>query len=508
MGLESSQLRSSVIGRNASWVVVQVVVSTIVLFVVYYVLVRAVGIDQIGLLAIVSTMAVAARLSELGLSGAVTRFVAEYLARDERAEAGQVIVTAAVALSLSGGLGVFLVWPVLQAILPFIIDERLVRSTHVLLPATLFALWMNIVSGCLLMSLDGVNRADRRAQITVLSQGVFAVVTIVMIRPLGIVAIPVGQTAQAMCVFLLATLVLGGELPETMSARPTITCFMRIWRYGAQLQLITLLILFYDPGTKLLLNHYGTLSAVGYFDMANRLIGQIRSVIVSANQVMVPHYAMLNATNPGMLAGAVRANFQLLIKGSSVVFSLLSVSLFLISKLWTGVIDLEFIKISMILIIGAFANVLNGAVYFKNMATNSLTNNVKGWFTIVIVTITGGVFGGIAFGVTGVVVSISAGLIAGTIVTTVAYMRSTRMSLRSLGSNSSIRFAFVGCLVFCVALASVVRIHAGDDERIVSFVAIGLGIVIWFAFICVEARVSRQSPLSWAREMIASLQRQ
>jgi len=94
-GLESSQLRSSVIGRNASWVVVQVVVSTIVLFVVYYVLVRAVGIDQIGLLAIVSTMAVAARLSELGLSGAVTRFVAEYLARDERAEAGQVIVTAA-----------------------------------------------------------------------------------------------------------------------------------------------------------------------------------------------------------------------------------------------------------------------------------------------------------------------------------------------------------------------------------------------------------------------------
>ena len=243
------------IGRNASWVVAQVVVSTIVLFVVYYVLVRAVGIDQIGLLAIVSTMAVAARLSELGLSGAATRFVAEHLAHDERAEAGQVVVTAAVALGLSGGVGVFLVWPVLQAILPFIIDERLVRSTHVLLPATLFALWMNIVSGCLLMSLDGVHRADRRAQITVLSQGVFAVAAIVMIRPLGIVAIPVGQAAQAMCVFLLATLVLGRELPETKSARPTIACFKRIWRYGAELQLITLLILFYDLLTKLLLNH-------------------------------------------------------------------------------------------------------------------------------------------------------------------------------------------------------------------------------------------------------------
>src|SRR5262245_23156058 len=95
-GSKRGRLRT-VIGRNAAWVVVQVLVSTIVLFVVYYFVVDTVGLDQIGLLSIVSTMAAAARLSELGLSGAVTRFLPEHLARGETLDAAQVLVTATVA---------------------------------------------------------------------------------------------------------------------------------------------------------------------------------------------------------------------------------------------------------------------------------------------------------------------------------------------------------------------------------------------------------------------------
>lgn len=488
-----------------TWVIAQVVVSTLVLFVIYSVLVRAVGIAQVGLLAVVSTVATISRLSELGLSGAVTRFVPEHLARGEKREAAAIIVTSAMTLGLVTGAGVLIAWPALQKLLPFIVEAHLVEAAQSLLPLTLLGLWINIISGCALTSLDGVHRADRRAQITVISQIVFAAVSIGSIRKFGIAAIPIGQTLQAICVIILATSVLRAELPEIMSARPSIAFLRRIWRYGAQLQLMTLLILVYDPATKLLLNHYGALSSVGYFDMANRLIGQVRSVIVSANQVMVPHYSVLRATNPQLLTATVRANFQFLLISSAVAFPLLSVSLFLISKIWMGEINFEFIRMGIILIVGAFGNVMNGAIYFMNMGTNSIMNNLIGWITVVMTTILCGLIGGAIYGETGVIIAISIGLIAGTVVTTLAYVRSMKISSITLVSGASLRFGSVGFVVFLVALATLAATRTGDDYRTVSFVPIGLGLAIWGVFVWLEVRAARRTLLSWARDVIVAI---
>jgi O-antigen/teichoic acid export membrane protein len=49
----------------------------------------------------------------------------------------------------------------------------------------------------------------------------------------------------------------------------------------------------YDPITKALLTKFGGLSLVGYYEMANKLIYQIRSLKVSANQILVPAFADL-----------------------------------------------------------------------------------------------------------------------------------------------------------------------------------------------------------------------
>lgn len=498
----------SVIGRNAAWAVAQVVVSAMVLLVVYYFVLRAVGVDQIGLLSIVSATAVVARLSELGLSGAVTRFLPEHRARGETKNAAQVVVTAVVVLSLSVGLVDIIAWPSLNALMPLIIDARLVPEARSIVPITLFSLWINIVSGCVLMSLDGVNRADRRAQITLLSQGVFMGVSILMIRPFGIVAIPVAQTVQGACVLLMATIILLRELPEIISARPSFACFRRIWRYGAHLQLITLLILFYDPATRLLLNHFGSLNVVGYYDLANRLIGQVRSVIAAANQVMVPYYANLNISSASEVARVVKVNFQLLLLTSTLVFSMLSVSLFLISELWVGKADAAFINVSLILIVGYFVNSLSIGIYFMNMGVGIVLNNVVCWVAIISVNILGGILGGLLFGATGVLVSVSAALVCGSIVIFAVYLQSSNLRIGTLISSLSIKFTIMGCIVFLIALLTAVVGIPVKNGIVASFVPIVLGCIGWALFVVREALVADQSPLLWVRSTIASLRLQ
>jgi O-antigen/teichoic acid export membrane protein len=313
---------------------------------------------------------------------------------------------------------------------------------------------------------------------------------------------------QAACVFLLAILSLLRELPEMKSARPSFACFRRIWLYGAHLQLVALLVLLYDPATRLLLNYFGSLSAVGYFEMATRLIGQVRSLVVSANQVMVPHYANLNITNPETVARVVRANFQILLVVSTIVFSMLSVSSFLIGNLWIGQADAVFIEVYMILIIGYFANTLSAAIYFMNIGTGAALNNVTSWVVMISVNVIGGIFGGYLFGVIGVLVSVSTSLVCGSIVMFAAYSRKGNVRVGTWMSSITIRLAIAGCIVYLIAILYTVMGFPFLNGVATSFVPIGLGVLIWVLFGVGEALIVGQSPLLWVRAMIASLRLQ
>jgi O-antigen/teichoic acid export membrane protein len=66
--------------RNAGMAVLQVIVSGGILFALFYVLLRAIGAAQFGVWALVLATVSATRVSELGLSGGVVKFVAKHLA--------------------------------------------------------------------------------------------------------------------------------------------------------------------------------------------------------------------------------------------------------------------------------------------------------------------------------------------------------------------------------------------------------------------------------------------
>jgi O-antigen/teichoic acid export membrane protein len=46
--------------------------------------------------------------------------------------------------------------------------------------------------------------------------------------------------------------------------------------------------LLYEPTTKILLSKYGGLGILGNYEMASRLVNQVRALIVNANQVVIP----------------------------------------------------------------------------------------------------------------------------------------------------------------------------------------------------------------------------
>src|SRR5208283_5139573 len=82
----------------------QVLVVSATLFVLYKVLLKTIGVKQLGIWSLVMATGSLTQLANLGIVGGVTKFVAKYVARDEHELASRVIETAVISLALSTGI--------------------------------------------------------------------------------------------------------------------------------------------------------------------------------------------------------------------------------------------------------------------------------------------------------------------------------------------------------------------------------------------------------------------
>ncbi|MCK4794979.1 MAG: hypothetical protein KAV87_65225, partial [Desulfobacteraceae bacterium] len=143
--------------------VVQVLLSAIVLFLLYRFLLETLGVKLLGVWSIVLATAMTARISELGFSGSVVKFVAKHLALDDVAKVSGIIQTAAVSVFIVIGFVVIAAYYPLINLLAFLIPKKALGDAISILPYALCSLWLNAVAGVFQAGLDGCQRIDLRS---------------------------------------------------------------------------------------------------------------------------------------------------------------------------------------------------------------------------------------------------------------------------------------------------------------------------------------------------------
>ena len=127
---------------NAGVSVLQVIVSGIVLFVLYRYLILTLGIEKLGIWSVLLASVTVARVSELGLSGSVTKFVAQHIARDEKQTAGEIVETGAISVAATIAALSIIFYPVLKWLLAKFLPAGALPEALSVLPFALFSLWL------------------------------------------------------------------------------------------------------------------------------------------------------------------------------------------------------------------------------------------------------------------------------------------------------------------------------------------------------------------------------
>ena len=433
---------------NAIMSLIQVVVVGGILFVLYRFLLKTIGVEQLGIWSLVLATTAITQIANLGFSGSVVKFVAKYVARGENKNISGVIQTAFLSVGIFVALILMIGYPIAKWILSLVIPPESLPFALAILPYAFLALWIMIVASIFQAGLDGYQRIDIRSIILIGGAFLHLLLCFMLAPKYGLIGVAYAKIIQNIIMLFSSWFLLKRYIPSIpiFPYKWDRGLFKKMIGYGINFQIISIARMLYDPITKALLSKFGDLSMVGYYEMANKMIIHLRALIVSANQVLFPVIADLKERAPGKIQSIYLNSYQLLFYLALPLYSLIIVSMPIISELWIGHYERIFVLFGTLLAIGWFLNTLNVPAFFTNLGIGELRWNVVSHITIALLNIILGFSLGVFYGGIGVVVAWLVSLALGSSIIYLSYHIKHKIPLIELVPKAS-RIIIIMCLI-------------------------------------------------------------
>jgi len=440
---------------NASMSVLQVLVASGSLFFLYKILLNTIGVKQLGVWSVVMATSTLTQIANPGFGASTTKFVSKYLARGEEKTACRVIETSVVSLSALMAILLIVLYPIIKQILHLFIADDSLNAGLSILPYAFVTMWITFVSGVFQAGLDGYQRIDSKNLIIMTGTLIYVGSCALFSSLWGLVGVAFASILQSVWVLAITWIILKRRLPilPVLNYKWDRTLFKEILNYGVSFQFISITGMLSDPLTKVCLSKFGSLSDVAYYEMANRMVQQVRSVLATPGYILVPAIADLKEREDHKKIESLYLNSYNLIFSLSVAsYTLLIIYLPVISKLWIGHIETAFVTFSALLSIGWFCNLLAIPSYYANLGTGEMRWNVIGHVSVAILNpilsfVLGWMFGGV-----GVVYGWVISIVVGNFMILLSYQKRNKIGFGKLIPLS-------GVASICLAVLSIVSIY-------------------------------------------------
>jgi O-antigen/teichoic acid export membrane protein len=363
---------------NAASSVVQIIVSGLTLVILYRYLLETIGVAQLGVWSLVLATSSIIQVANFGLTGTVVKHIAEYDAKGDKKSLAVAVETAVITVAFLSLILIVCVYPASKYYLAFAMDGQLYQDALGILPLALVAFLVMMVTSIYQSGLYGCQLIVQRNGLLI-AESVSHLALCLLLAPryglLGLAYARVTQnimTLTASAAFLKRNVSPLALIPYRWDKNQ----FKQMIGYATNFQMISLLAMLSDPITKALLSRVGGVSMVGYYEMASKFVQLFRSLIVNANQVLVPAFANLGQVQPCRVSELYLKSHRMVIYLALPGFGLLAVCTPLVSELWIGRIEPVFVWSMILLCVGWFANTLAVPAYFASLGTGEMRINV------------------------------------------------------------------------------------------------------------------------------------
>jgi O-antigen/teichoic acid export membrane protein len=501
---------------NATSSVVQIAISGISLFILYRFLLETIGVVQMGIWSLVLAMSSMIQVSNFGLTGSIVKNIADYDALGDKRSIARAIQTAAISIAFLSLAFIVCAYPGAKYYFGFAMEGQAYNDALEVLPPALAAFWILMVTSIYQSGLYGCQLITQRNGILVIESISHLILCVYLAPRYGLLGLAYARIIQNAVTLMASVLLLKRHLPE-------LPIFPHCWDkklfkemigYATSFQVISLLTMLADPVTKALLARFGSISMVGYFEMASKLVQQFRALIGSANQVLVPTFAHLKQLEPHRITTLYLSSYRLTFYLSLAGFGLLVICAPLISSVWVGRYEPFFVWSTIVLCAGWLINTLSIPAYYACMGTGDMRINVVAHIVMTILNIMLSVFFGWFLGGLGVVLAWGIALAIGGILLIILFCRDYRIPFgallpapdRILSSCCIAGIAFAYLVLVSLPEASeslMVKLNLSVIRQ--SFITGGAMILVYLGFMIVPlwSHPLRKNLQRWGQEALS-----
>jgi len=473
---EMEKKRNRRIILNALSAAAQVIVVGLIYFILYHYLVSKLGPSQLGIWALVISTTSIANFANFGITSGLVKFVADFRETHDNESMHRLVFTAFLSivvffaiLILAGYLGI-------NFILKLVVDAKFIKLALRLLPWSLLCLFLNEAGSIYSSILEGFQRNYVRNIIYIISAVLFLGLSFLWVPRFGMMGVAYAQAIQSL-IILISAFFCGSSLINGFTLFKwnwDKIIFKKLIAYGSRFQLVSLFQLLYEPGTKLLLSHFGGLAAVGYYEMASRLVNQVRALIVSANQVMIPVVAQASFKGTEEVRKLyLRTMSATLFVNAPLICGLITFSAF-ISLFWIGHVEPAFMFPLLVLSITMFFNVMCGPAYYSSLGQGKLGLLVYIHLFMAFFNLSLGLLLGHFLSSNGVILSWGITFTTGSLLLIIFFQRNMLISFARLFSQSDILLISIAAAFALVAVLLSQNFSYSKHRLVLTLVSFGV----------------------------------
>jgi len=441
---------------NAASAIIQVTFTAFLYFFLYKYLLNNLGAKQLGIWSLILSFSSIANLANFGITSGLVKFIADYLAEKKEDKIGKLIFTAFISMAVLFNIVSLLVFVAAHYFLQFIIDNQFLQLALDILPYSLIGLCINAASGVFTSVLEGHQKNYLRNFIYIFS-GIVMFSAMVILTPIyGLQGMAFAQLIQAVFIMIFALILILRVNPYNRFKywKWSNQSFKELFNYGYKFQLVSICQLLYEPTTKMLLSKFGGLALLGHYEMASRLVSQFRALLVNANQVVIPVIAekVKTQTKAHLQEFYIKMN-RILLVFTVPLSTLLILATPIISIVWIGYFEPEFVISAYILAMATMFNIMCGPSYFSSLGEGQLTLLVLVHSGMAVINLGLGYALGRIFGGYGIILAWGIALSLGSIFLMFAYGQKISIRITSIFTNNDLLIMLFSVLLIGISIS-------------------------------------------------------
>ncbi len=403
------------LSKNLRTSIISFIINIALVFISYRLVIVFDGLESLGIWSLLMAWAALVRLGDVGMGGAILRFVSpKDIETDVRG------IRSCVDTGLMMNMAVFILltisgYALINWQLTAIVDSEALEKAKSLLPLMLVGIFFASMTSVMVASLQGVHLGYLGSYITVVGNLIQIICVLILVPKIGVLGLAWGQLIQYVvltCVgwYLVANNTKSaGMLPANFSFKT----LRQMFSFSLKAQIANVTNSLFEPVSKILLSQYGGLQAQGAYELAYKTVSLSRNAIVTGLFASLPALTSMLSENRDKAKEFYIKSKNNTTKAIAIVLVLVVFASPIVSWLWVGDFNRQYVYFVVMLAIGFIVNAQGATAYNLGLATGVMKYNIFSSFIMLITLVVSSFLVSSLFLVNGVPFSVGVALAVG-----------------------------------------------------------------------------------------------